>query len=130
MLTSLMRLADRCGEVYREYQNSKLSSPPTRPRHPYVVGLAEFICSISPDMFANPERIATSNWLRQFMDYISTLKDRLTTSEAKTYAGALLGIYNYIINSGDVRAADLTTKLVRLMYQLSQVKSQFCICWS
>jgi uncharacterized protein YqgV (UPF0045/DUF77 family) len=130
MLASLMRLADMCGEVYREYQNSKLSNPPARPQHPYVVGLAEFICSISPDMFANPERIATSNWLRQFMDYISTLKDRLTTSEAKTYAGALLGIYNYIINSGDVRAADLTTNLVRLMYLLSQVKSQFCICWS
>jgi hypothetical protein len=130
MLTSLMRLADRCGEVYREYQNAKLSNPPTNPRHPYVVGLAEFICSISPDMFANPERMATPNWLRQFMDYISTLKDKLTTSEAKAYAGALLGIYNYITTSGDVRAPDLTTKLVRLMYLLSQVKSQFCICWS
>ena len=130
MLVSLMRLTDRCDEVYREYQNSKLSNPPTRPQHPHVVGLAEFICSISPDMFVNPERIATPNWLRQFMDYISTLKDKLTTSEAKVYAGALLGIYNYIINSGDVRAADLTTKLVRLMYLLSQVKSQFCICWS
>jgi hypothetical protein len=65
MLASLMRLADRCGEVYREYQNAKLSSPPTSPRHPYVVGLAEFICSISPDMFANPERMETSNWLRR-----------------------------------------------------------------
>jgi hypothetical protein len=130
MLASLMRLTDRCDEVYREYQNSKLSHPPTRPKHPHVVGLAEFICSISPDMFANPERMATPNWLRQFMDYISMLKDKLTTSEAKVYAGALLGIYNYIINSGDIRAADLTTNLVRLMYLLSQVKSQFCICWS
>ena len=130
MLASLMRLADMCGDVHREYQNAKLSSPPASPRHPYVVGLAEFICSISPDMFANPERMATPNWLRQFMDYISTLKDRLITSEAKAYAGALLGIYNYIVTSGDVRAADLTTKLVRLMYLLSQVKSQFCICWS
>jgi hypothetical protein len=130
MLASLMRLTDVCGDVYREYQNAKLSNPPTVPKHPHVVGLAEFICSISPDMFANPERIATPNWLRQFMDYISTLKDKLTTSEAKICAGALLGIYNYIIKSGDVRAADLTTKLVRLMYLLSQVKSQFCTCWS